>query len=711
MAIDNTVITTIARELNLSQHHVANCLNLHQEGSTVPFITRYRKEMTGEMDESIVRAVIDRFTYLENLAKRKQDILASIEEQGKLTPEVQQAIVSCEKMVELEDLYLPYKQKRKTRASVARDRGLEPLALAILAGGNVDPTAFINPENELPDSEAVLAGTMDIIAEMVAEEPLVRNTVRRELQHNGIIECRKRRIAPDDSPYTMYYEYEEKLGDMPPHRTLAINRAEREDAIRIKLLYDREQLETMIGRIVAEKYPQHHPTYVELAISDGLKRLVVPSIETELRNMKTEEAEAHAVAVFGENLRHLLLTPPIQVGNILGLDPAYRTGCKVVVVSVQGDLLANTTVYPVPPHNDVVKASAVICELVRKHQVKLIAIGNGTASAETEEFISELITKALPDVKYMIVNEAGASVYSVSEVAREEFPEHDATVRGAVSIARRVLDPLAELVKIDPKSIGVGQYQHDLTQSFLSTKLQDVVESVVNYVGVNLNTASASLLQFVSGVNSAIARNIVTYRRQIGGFSSRDELLAVPKIGKVTFEQCAGFLRVPEGKNLLDNTSVHPESYAVALQLLERAQHDAGKLKALVSKTKGGIEKLAEELGCGVPTLRDIVDQLDRPGRDPRSDLEKPILRSSKVSLEDMQEGMILEGVVRNVVDFGAFVDVGLKNDGLVHVSELAERFVKNPHDVIAVGARVKVKILGIDRERKRLALSIKQAL
>ncbi|UCZ57281.1 RNA-binding transcriptional accessory protein [Desulfurispirillum indicum] len=710
--LDTSTIQTIAQALNIKPFQVENCIKLHQEGSTVPFITRYRKEMTGELEEDGVRQVIEQYTYAENLRQRRQEVLESIDSQGKLTPELRASIEGCQRLVDLEDIYLPYRPKRRTRAMAARERGLEPVAMAILNGQNTDQTflqGFVNAELEVPDTESVLAGALDIIAEMIAEEAAVRKFVRRELWNSGTLECKKRRLADENSAYTMYYEYSEHLRDIPPHRILAMNRAEAEDCIRIKLSCDLDALGKSILAMWQRRYPEASTTMTDLALHDALKRLIIPSLETELRSEKTQQAHEHAIKVFGENLKNLLLSPPVKVGAIMGIDPAFRTGCKVVVLNGNGDLLCHDTVYPVPPRSDVSGARKTLAAMVQKHNVELIAIGNGTASAETEEFISDFISELFPAIKYLIVNEAGASVYSVSAVAQEEFPDYDATVRGAVSIARRVLDPLAELVKIDPQSIGVGQYQHDLNQGFLATKLQEVVESAVNYVGVNLNTASASLLRFVSGVNATVARNIVEYRRQIGQFRSRQQLLDVPRLGPQTFVQCAGFIRIPESENFLDNTGVHPESYPIASKLLERFNltFQTAQLK-LGSVVGGSLEKVARELECGIPTLRDIVGDITKPGRDPRSEMEKPILRSSKLNLEEIEAGQVFEGVVRNVVDFGAFVDIGLKNDGLVHISELADTFVKNPHEVVSVGNRVRVRVLSIDKSRGRLSLSMK---
>ncbi|MBB5022486.1 Tex family protein [Desulfurispira natronophila] len=709
----STHTATIAKELNLKTFQVDNCIALHKDGSTVPFITRYRKEMTGELDEMQVRAVIERHTYLENLEQRRCEILESVESQGKLSDELRQAILKCQRLVDLEDLYLPFRPKKRTRATMARERGLEPVATAILKGESTDTDflqKFVNPEQEVPDTDAALAGGLDIIAETIAEEAAIRNRVRHVLSAEGILECKKRRLAPDDSPYTMYYEYSERLRDIPPHRILAMNRAEQEDCIRIKLTTDLEALELQLKDMVLRRYPDAIQSLISLALRDSIKRLIMPSLETELRSEKNQQAHEHAVKVFGENLRNLLLTPPVPAKAIIGIDPAYRTGCKVVVVNRYGDLLDHATIYPVPPRNDYDGATKILQGIIATHDVEIIAIGNGTASAETEAFISDFISSQKKKLQYLIVNEAGASVYSVSEVAQQEFPDHDATVRGAVSIARRVQDPLAELVKIDPRSIGVGQYQHDINQNFLSAKLQEIVESAVNYVGVNINTASASLLRFVSGVNATVAKNIVEYRRSIGQFTNRKELLKVPRLGEQTFVQCAGFIRIPESTDFLDNTGVHPESYPTVQKLLSAVGLTPEEAQSHLSlKVNRKLESLARELDCGLPTLRDIVEDITKPGRDPRSEMEKPILRSAQLSFSDITEGQVFEGVVRNVVDFGAFIDIGLKNDGLVHISELSERFVKNPHEVVAVGNRVKVRVLGVDEKRQRLSLSMRQ--
>ncbi len=712
----------IAQELNLRAIQVSNTVELLDSGNTVPFIARYRKEVTGKLDEEQIRAIEERIKYLRTLEERRQTILKSIEEQGKLTPELKAKIEATTKLQELEDLYLPYRPKKRTRATIAKERGLEPLALQLLRQkeeqGSVEAlaTPFVNPEKDVPDVEAALQGARDIIAEMVAEDADVRKLVREFVRQNGIV----RAVAKDDSvrsDYEMYYDYAEPVKRIVPHRILAINRGEREKFLKVTIEIDAEKILPKIENWFISNPGAIARDQVLQAIHDAFKRLIYPAIEREIRNELTEKADEHAIQVFAKNLKNLLLQPPVRGKIIMGIDPGYRTGCKVAVIDETGKYLEGDTIFPHPPQNDVFGAKTILRRLIDKYQVDLIGIGNGTASRETEMLVADLIKEIKAsggrEVYYTIVNEAGASVYSASKVAKEEFPDLEASMRGNISIARRLLDPLAELVKIDPKHIGVGLYQHDVNQKRLGEALQAVVESAVNMVGVDVNTASASLLKYVSGLTARTAENIVKYRETHGKFRTREALRQVPGIGDIAFQQAAGFLRIPDGDNPLDNTSIHPESYEATWKLLgkfgiEDKPEAWRQLKYRVKQQGIDLNQLAAELEIGVPTLEDILSNLEKPGRDPREEMPGIIFRSDVLKLEDLKEGMILQGTVRNVVDFGAFVDIGVKRDGLVHISEMADRFVKNPHDVVAVGDTVTVKVIGIDLDRGRVQLSMK---
>ncbi len=712
----------IAEELNLRAIQVSNTVELLDSGNTVPFIARYRKEVTGKLDEDQIRAIEERIKYLRALEERRQTILKSIEEQGKLTPELKKKIENTHKMQELEDLYLPYRPKKRTRATIARERGLEPLAQILLAQEETAKdvrelaTPFVNPEKEVADEEAALQGARDIIAETVADDADVRKMVREFVRQTGRI-CTEARDDSVRSDYEMYYDYAEPVKRIVPHRILAINRGERENFLKVRVEIEAEKI---LPRI-EEKYLTNPQTttkeQVVIAIHDAFKRLIYPAIEREIRKELTDKADEHAIQVFARNLKNLLLQPPVRGKIIMGIDPGYRTGSKVAVIDETGKYLEGDTIFPHPPQNKVFEAKTILRHLIEKYDVDLIGIGNGTASRETEMLVADLIKEIKEsggkEVYYTIVNEAGASVYSASKVAKEEFPDLEASMRGNISIARRLLDPLAELVKIDPKHIGVGLYQHDVNQKRLAEALQAVVESAVNMVGVDLNTASASLLKYISGLTARTAEKIVQYREEHGKFRNREQLKEVPGIGEIAFQQAAGFLRIPGGENPLDNTSIHPESYPATWKLLqkfgiEEKPEEWRKLRYTIKQQHIPLAQLAKELQIGEPTLEDILANLEKPGRDPREEMPGIIFRSDVLKLEDLKEGMVLQGTVRNVVDFGAFVDIGVKRDGLVHISEMADKFVKNPHDVVAVGDTVTVKVIGIDLERGRVQLSMK---
>lgn len=700
----------LAGELGLKPEQVERTVALLDEGNTVPFIARYRKEVTGGIDDATLRDLQERLTYLRHVQARRDEIARLLAEQGVLTEELSAAIAAAGTLVELEDIYRPYRPKRKTRASVAREKGLGPLAEALLDLRDGSPeglaAGYINEELGVATVEEALQGAMDIIAEMVADNAEYRGVARNLTRTRGLVVSRGKKEGR--SPYEMYYEFQEPVARILPHRVLALNRGEKEEWLAVKVEAPEEQILAYLKGKVVRQGPA--ATLVEEAVADGYRRLMAPSIEREVRQELTDRAEEQAIKVFAVNLNQLLLTPPCRGYRVLGVDPAYRTGCKLAVVDETGKVLETGVIYPTPPQNQVEQAKAVVKKLVDRHGVRVIAIGNGTASRETERFIAQLIKEVEAPLVYTIVNEAGASVYSASSLGSEEFPDLDVSLRSAVSIARRLLDPLAELVKIDPKSIGVGQYQHDVNQKRLAETLAGVVEDSVNRVGVDLNTASWALLSYVAGLNTTQAKNLVRYREANGSFQSRQDLLAVPRLGEKTFTQCAGFLRIPGAANILDNTGVHPESYEVTYRLLAAlgatpADFAAGKYRDLP------VREWAERLGVGVPTLRDIVKELERPGRDPREELPPPVFQEDVLELEDLKPGMVLTGVVRNVVDFGAFVDIGVHQDGLVHISELSNTFVRNPLEAVKVGDNVRVKVLEVDPERRRISLSIKQAM
>lgn len=700
----------IAEELKLEKTQVVETIKLLDEGNTIPFIARYRKEVTGGITDEELRLLHERLNYLRSMEERRGEIIRILGEQGVLTEELEQKIALAKALVELEDIYRPFRPKRKTRASVAKEKGLEPLANFMLSSTEEDilteALKYINPELGVENAEDAIKGAQDIIAEMVSDEPQVRGTLRELVRKKGIIISSKKTKTEERSPYEMYYDYQENIRSIPPHRILAINRGEKEDFLDVKIEFPSEETILYLQRFFI-RTELCGKGYVVEAIRDGYSRLLEPSLEREIRKELTEIGEEQATKVFSQNLKNLLLAAPCKGQTVLGMDPGYRTGCKLAVIDPSGKVLATGVIYPVPPQNRVENAKKLVTELIRAHEVTAIAIGNGTASRETEQFVAELLPTLDRKVLYTIVNEAGASVYSASKLAQEEFPDFDVTLRSAASIARRLVDPLAELVKIDPKAIGVGQYQHDVNQKQLGETLQGVVEDCVNNVGVDLNTASAALLGYVAGVSKNVAKKIIAHREQNGSFQERKELLKVSGLGPKTFEQCAGFLRIREGKNLLDNTAVHLESYNVTYKLLEKLGLDLKQIK--LSQTVEDLPGLANELEVGLPTLQDIIKELEKPGRDPREDLPPPIFKAGVMELTDLTPGMVLEGVVRNVVDFGAFVDIGVHQDGLVHISALSNKFVKNPLDVVNVGDIVKVKVIGIDLDRKRISLTMRE--
>ncbi|MBW5470725.1 S1 RNA-binding domain-containing protein [Brevibacillus formosus] len=709
------MIQTIAQDTGVKPHQVERTVALLDEGNTVPFIARYRKEMTGQLDETQIRAIEERVRYLRNLSVRKEEVVRLIDEQGKLTDELRTAIERATKLQEVEDLYRPYRQKRRTRATMAKEKGLEPLAnylMSLPKTGNPEEEAkpYINPEKGVETTEQALQGAMDIVAEILSDDPEIRQWVRqRSVQKGLLLTEQKAEEADEKNVYQMYYAYSEPLKKVVPHRVLAINRGENEGILKVSI-------EAPVAEILAwmQKRTIPRDTVVRdlltLTVEDAYKRLIAPSIEREVRAELTEAAEERAIHIFAENLRNLLLQPPVKGKVVLGVDPAFRTGCKLAVVDETGKLLEVAVVYPTPPANKVAEATVKVKQLIETYGVTVVAIGNGTASRETEQFIATLLKELKREVMYIIVNEAGASVYSASALAKEEFPDLDVAERSAASIARRLQDPLAELVKIDPKSVGVGQYQHDVSQSRLADSLQFVVESAVNHVGVDVNTASPSLLQYVSGISRQVAGNIVKKRDEIGKFTERSQLKAVPRLGAKTYEQCIGFLRVMDGANPLDKTPIHPESYEATHQLLSMLGISAQEIGSENCKERLqslDVKETAAKLGIGEPTLQDIVDSLLRPGRDPRDELPKPLLRSDVLQLSDLSVGMKLQGTVRNVVDFGAFVDIGLKNDGLVHISRLKKGFVKHPLEVVTVGDIVDVWVVEIDEKRQRVGMTM----
>ena len=712
------IIQTIAGEFNIKPVQVENTVKLIDEGNTIPFIARYRKEVTGNLSDEILRDLNDRLNYLRNLEKRKEEVIKIIDEQGKLTDELLIEIGTAKTLAEVEDLYRPYKQKKRTRAIIAKEKGVEPLAIIIMEQDETRPileiaSEFINEDKKVETAEEAIAGAKDIIAEDISDNAKYRKYIKSACYREALIETKATK-EEEKSNYEMYYEFSEEIRKIPSHRILAINRGEKEDFLKVKLSKPEEKILYYIEKDIIKGETQFTEILKD-TILDSFKRLIEPSIEREIRSDLTQKAEEQAIKVFGENAKQLLLSAPLKDLVVMGFDPAYRTGCKIAVIDETGKVLDTTTVYPTAPQNDVERAKKELLSLIKKHNINMIAIGNGTASRESEMFVSDLIKEADHEVFYAIVSEAGASVYSASKLATEEYPDINVSLRGAISIARRLQDPLAELVKIDPKAIGVGQYQHDVDQKRLSESLTGVVEDAVNKVGVDLNTATPSLLSYVSGINNTIAKNIVTYRDENGKFKNRKQLLKVSKLGNVAFEQCAGFVRIFDGDNPLEVTAVHPESYEVTEKLLKNIGFTKKdllykeKLSQVIIKLNSiNKEKVAQELEIGILTLEDIIKELSKPGRDPREDMPKPILRSDVLKLEDLTEGMILNGTVRNVIDFGAFVDIGVKHDGLVHISELSDKYVKNPRDVVSVGDIVKVKVIGIDLEKQKVALSMK---
>ena len=705
----------IARELNRPARSVQNVIDLLDEGNTIPFIARYRKEAHGAMDDEALRTLEERLRYLRSLEQRREEILRLIGEQEKLTPELEAEICRADTLAALEDLYRPYRPKRRTRASIAKEKGLEPLTMAILLQPQKDPAAlaeeYVDPEKGVPTAEDALAGASDILAEQVSDSPENRKKLRETIRKRGSL--RSAAAKEEDSVYRLYYDFSQPISRLQGHQILAMNRGEKEGFLKVSLALDRDLALEEISRGMV-KPGARNEAFLRSAIADGYDRLLQPGMETETRAALTENAAEGAIHNFALNLKPLLMAPPVKGKVTMGLDPGYRMGCKVAVVDPTGKVLDTAVVYPT--HGEKQRAACIdtLAALIARHGVEHIAIGNGTASRETEQMTVDLLRRC-PGVSYMVVSEAGASVYSASKLAAEEFPQYDVNLRSAVSIARRLQDPLAELVKIEPKAIGVGQYQHDMPQKRLEESLDAVVEDCVNAVGADLNTASPSLLRRVSGLTAATAKNIVAWREENGAFTSRKQLLKVPKLGPKAYEQCAGFLRVPESRLVLDNTGVHPESYAAAERLLELCGYTLGEVKAgligdLPRRLKErGEGRTAEDCGVGVPTLRDIVKELMKPGRDPRDELPKPIFRTDILELKDLQPGMVLTGTVRNVIDFGAFVDIGVHQDGLVHISELCDRFVRHPSEVVSVGDTVKVLVLGVDEKKKRISLSMKQ--
>ncbi len=708
--------TVLAKEFSRREEHIENVIRLLDEGCTIPFIARYRKEMHGTMDDQLLRAVADRLGYLRRLDERKEEVRSALENQEKLTPELAAALESAVTLAEVEDVYRPYRPKRRTRATVAKEKGLEPLAELLYAQtvrtGTLSELAapYVSEEKGVASPEEALAGASDIIAEKISDDADIRGAVKRLIRARG--ELRSAAAKEEDSVYRMYYDYREALPRVQGHRVLAVNRGEREGFLKVGLALPEGLAVQEIKRKVIRPVSISN-AFVAAAAEDAWDRLLFPSLEREIRSELTDAADEQAIRSFGQNLHPLLMQPPVRGKVTMGFDPAYRTGCKIAVVDATGKVLETGVVYPTPPHNKKDEAKKTLTAMIRRHGVTAIAIGNGTASKESEIFVADML-RSLPGVAYMVVSEAGASVYSASKLAAEEFPDYDVSLRSAVSIARRLQDPLSELVKIDPKSIGVGQYQHDMPQARLDETLRGVVEDCVNAVGADLNTASASLLSYVSGLNASTAKNIVAFREQNGAYSSRAQLKKVPRLGPKAFEQCAGFLRVPQSKNVLDNTGVHPESYAAAEKLLTLCGYDlsdasAHALTELSARLDSlGEARAAEFCGVGVPTLRDIAAELQKPGRYPRDELPPPLLRTDVMDVNDLRPGMLLKGTVRNVVDFGAFVDIGVHQDGLVHISRLADRYVKHPSEVVRVGDVVDVAVVEVDAKKNRIALSMR---
>ncbi|ELC8429511.1 RNA-binding transcriptional accessory protein Tex [Clostridium perfringens] len=711
----------LSKELGISLKQVTSVIEMLDQGNTVPFIARYRKERTGGLTDEVLRKFNERLTYLRNLESRKEDVLRIIEEQEKLTPELKLKIEKATTLTEVEDIYRPFKAKKRTRATMAVEKGLKPLAELILSGefnGNIveEANKYINEEKGVKNEEEALQGAMDIISEIISDNADYRKWIRNFVQKDGIIQVKG--SSEEQTPYEMYYDYKEPVRTIPSHRILAINRGEKEKILSVKVTCNDDKIIDYLNKKVL-KGNKITDKYLEESIKDSFKRLIYPSIEREIRSELTSKGEEGAIDIFKANLKALLMQAPIKGKVVMGFDPGFRTGCKVAILDETGKFVENTTVYPTAPQNRIDETISTLKKLIKKHGVQVISLGNGTASRESEEVIAKMLKEIKEETGkelfYVIVSEAGASVYSASELANKEYPDLDVTVRGAISIGRRLQDPLAELVKIDPKAIGVGQYQHDVTQKKLDESLAGIVEDCVNNVGVDLNIATPSLLSYISGINASIAKNIVDYREENGKFKSRKELLKVKRLGQKAYEQCAGFLRVMESKEALDNTSVHPESYKVAKELIKTLGYTEedlknGKLVDIDERVKAkGISNLAKELEVGEPTLNDIIKEIKKPGRDPREELPKPIFKSGVIEMKDLKPGMILMGTVRNVSDFGAFVDIGVHQDGLVHKSQMADRFVKHPLDIVKVGDVVEVRILDVDLKRKRISLSMKK--
>ncbi|WP_075809912.1 RNA-binding transcriptional accessory protein Tex [Clostridium perfringens] len=711
----------LSKELGISLKQVTSVIEMLDEGNTVPFIARYRKERTGGLTDEVLRKFNERLTYLRNLESRKEDVLRIIEEQEKLTPELKLKIKKATTLTEVEDIYRPFKAKKRTRATMAVEKGLKPLAELILSGefnGDIveEANKYINEEKDVKSEEEALQGAMDIISEIISDNADYRKWIRNFVQKDGVIQVKG--SSEEQTPYEMYYDYKEPVRTIPSHRILAINRGEKEKILSVKVTCNDERIIDYLNKKVL-KVNKITDKYLEESIKDSFKRLIYPSIEREIRSESTSKGEEGAIDIFKANLKALLMQAPIKGKVVMGFDPGFRTGCKVAILDETGKFVENTTVYPTAPQNRIDETISTLKKLIKKHGVQVISLGNGTASRESEEVIAKMLKEIKEETGkelfYVIVSEAGASVYSASELANKEYPDLDVTVRGAISIGRRLQDPLAELVKIDPKAIGVGQYQHDVTQKKLDESLAGIVEDCVNNVGVDLNIATPSLLSYISGINASIAKNIVDYREENGKFKSRKELLKVKRLGQKAYEQCAGFLRVMESKEALDNTSVHPESYKVAKELIKTLGYTEedlknGKLVDIDERVKAkGISNLAKELEVGEPTLNDIIKEIKKPGRDPREELPKPIFKSGVIEMKDLKPGMILMGTVRNVSDFGAFVDIGVHQDGLVHKSQMADKFVKHPLDIVKVGDIVEVRILDVDLKRKRISLSMKK--
>ena len=710
----------IASELNISNSQVEKTINLIDEGNTIPFIARYRKEVTGNLSDEQLRNLDERLSYLRNLDQRKNEVISSIESQGKMTDEIMLSLDNAITLAEVEDIYRPFKQKKKTRASEAKRKGLEPLAINIKEQIDKTPLSIVAEDflnDEVITIEDAIQGAKDIIAEEISDDPEFRKQIKKIYYRLGTIETTSSKDE-EKSAYEMYYNFSEKISNIPSHRILAINRGEKEEFLKVKLIKPEDKILEIIQRSILIKNSTREAEIVD-TIKDSYERLIEPSLDREIRADLTEKADAGAIKVFGKNAKELLLGAPLKGLTVLGFDPAYRTGCKLAIIDETGKVLDTGVIYPTEPQNDIEGSQKTLINLISKYNINMIAIGNGTASRESEEFVSDTIKiikdKFNVDVYYTIVSEAGASVYSASKLASEEYPDLNVSLRGAISIARRLQDPLAEFVKIDPKAIGIGQYQHDVNQKELAESLNNVVEDAVNEVGVDLNTATPSLLSYVAGINSTIAKNIVKYREEHGKFSLRSELLDVPRLGKAAFEQCAGFIRIPDGKNPLEITAVHPESYEATNNLLEKIGYksedllDKDKLSSIKAKLATlDTLKLSKELDIGELTLKDIIDELSKPGRDPRENMPKPILRKDVLKFEDLKEGQVLNGTVRNITDFGCFVDVGVKHDGLVHISEMSDKFVKNPSEIVSIGDIIKVKVIGIDQERQKVKLSMK---